>query len=104
MREDAKPYRAGPAKSGPQKKKAVNLTIDAELLAEAKAAGTNLSSVLETALKEQAKAAALAEVARGQPRRHRGQQRPARTRRTVVRAGLAALNETVRHLPSSGRA
>ena len=55
MREDAKPYRAGPGKSGPRKKKAVNLTIDAELLAEAKAAGTNLSSVLETALKEQLK-------------------------------------------------
>jgi antitoxin CcdA len=55
MREDAKPYRAGPGKSGPRKKKAVNLSIDAELLAEAKAAGTNLSSVLETALKEQLK-------------------------------------------------
>ena len=56
MREDAKPYRAGPRKSsGPRKKKAVNLTIDADLLAEAKAAGTNLSNVLETALKEQLK-------------------------------------------------
>ena len=42
-------------KSGPQKKKAVNLTVDAELLAEAKASGVNLSSVLETALKEQLK-------------------------------------------------
>jgi antitoxin CcdA len=50
MREDAKPYRAGPGKSGARRKKAVNLSIDAELLAEAKAAGTNLSSVLETAL------------------------------------------------------
>ncbi len=55
MRENAKPYRAGPDKSGTRKKKAVNLSIDAELLAEAKAAGTNLSSVLETALKEQLK-------------------------------------------------
>ena len=55
MREDAKPYRAGPRKSAPKKKKAVNLTIDAELLAEARAAGTNLSNVLETALKEQLK-------------------------------------------------
>ncbi|MBC7833154.1 MAG: type II toxin-antitoxin system CcdA family antitoxin [Hyphomicrobium sp.] len=56
MREDAKRYRAGPGKSsGPKKKKAVNLTIDAELLAEARAAGTNLSNVLETALKEQLK-------------------------------------------------
>ena len=56
MREDAKPYRAGPGKSGaPKKKKAVNLTIDADLLAEAKAAGTNLSNVLETALKERLK-------------------------------------------------
>lgn len=57
MREDAKPYRAGPRKSGPQKnpqkKKAVNLSIDAELLREAKAAGTNLSGLLEAALKEQ---------------------------------------------------
>jgi antitoxin CcdA len=32
------------------RKKAVNLTIDAGLLAEAKAAGTNLSAVLEKAL------------------------------------------------------
>jgi antitoxin CcdA len=56
MQEDAKPYRAGPGKNAtPKKKKAVNLTIDAELLAEAKAAGTNLSNVLETALKEQLK-------------------------------------------------
>lgn len=31
-------------------KRAVNLSIDAELLAEAKAAGTNLSAVLERAL------------------------------------------------------
>jgi antitoxin CcdA len=58
MREDGKPYRAGLRQRGPQqqkqpKKKAVNLSIDAELLAEAKAAGTNLSGVLETALKEQ---------------------------------------------------
>lgn len=59
MREDGKPYRAGPRQRGPQqqqkqqKKKAVNLSIDAELLAEAKAAGTNLSGVLEAALKEQ---------------------------------------------------
>lgn len=55
MQEDGKPYRAGHGKSGPRKKKAVNLSIDAELLRDAKAAGTNLSSVLETALKEQFK-------------------------------------------------
>jgi antitoxin CcdA len=36
-----------------RKKKAVNLSIDAELLSEAKAAGTNLSGVLEGALREQ---------------------------------------------------
>ena len=36
-----------------RKKKAVNLSVDAELLSEAKAAGTNLSGVLEGALKEQ---------------------------------------------------
>ncbi len=57
MREDGKPYRAGPRKSSPtkspQRKKAVNLSIDAELLREAKAAGTNLSGILEAALKEQ---------------------------------------------------
>lgn len=33
-----------------RKKKAVNLSIDAELLAEARAAGTNLSGLLEAAL------------------------------------------------------
>lgn len=33
-------------------KRAVNLSIDADLLAEAKAAGTNLSGVLETALRD----------------------------------------------------
>ena len=55
MREDAKRYRAGPSKSRPRKKKAVNLTIDAELLAEARTSGTNLSNVLEMALKEQLK-------------------------------------------------
>lgn len=33
-------------------KRAVNLSIDAELLAEAKAAGTNLSAVLERALRD----------------------------------------------------
>lgn len=32
-------------------KKAVNLTIDAEIAAEAKAAGTNMSAVLERALR-----------------------------------------------------
>lgn len=32
------------------RKKSVNLTVDAELLAEAKVAGTNLSAVLEKAL------------------------------------------------------
>lgn len=35
------------------RKKAVNLSIDADLVAEAREAGTNLSAVLETALKEQ---------------------------------------------------
>jgi antitoxin CcdA len=35
------------------RKKAVNLSIDAELLAEAKAAGTNVSAVLERALHEE---------------------------------------------------
>ena len=35
------------------RKKAVNLSIDAELLAEAKASGTNLSSLLETALQRE---------------------------------------------------
>ncbi len=50
------PSRTAPVRAkAPKKKKAVNLTIDAELLAEAKAAGTNLSNVLETALKEQLK-------------------------------------------------
>jgi antitoxin CcdA len=34
-------------------KKAVNLSIDAELVAEAKAAGTNMSALLEKALKEE---------------------------------------------------
>jgi antitoxin CcdA len=34
------------------RKRAVNLSIDAELAAEAKAAGANLSSLLETALRE----------------------------------------------------
>jgi antitoxin CcdA len=57
MREAGKPYRAGPSKSqarkSPRRKKAVNLSIDAELLVEAKAAGINLSSVIEMALKEQ---------------------------------------------------
>ena len=38
-------------------KKAVNLSIDAELLAEAKAAGTNLSAVLEKALLAEVEAA-----------------------------------------------
>lgn len=33
-------------------KKAVNLTLDAELIAEAKAFGTNLSQVLDTAVRE----------------------------------------------------
>ena len=38
------------------KKKAVNLSIDARLAAEAKAAGTNLSAVLERALVEELRA------------------------------------------------
>lgn len=37
------------------RKKAVNLSIDAELAAEAKAAGTNLSAVLERALRQELK-------------------------------------------------
>ncbi len=37
-------------------KKAVNLSIDAELLSAAKAAGVNLSAVLEAALREQIRA------------------------------------------------
>ena len=37
-------------------KKSVNLSLDAALLAEAKAAGTNLSAVLEKALTEELKA------------------------------------------------
>lgn len=36
-----------------KRKKAVNLSIDAELLADAKEAGTNLSAVLEQALRMQ---------------------------------------------------
>lgn len=36
----------------PRKKKAVNLSIDAKLLDEAKAAGTNLSALLESSLQE----------------------------------------------------
>ena len=36
-------------------KRAVNLSVDAELLDEAKAAGTNLSAVLEQALNDQLK-------------------------------------------------
>jgi antitoxin CcdA len=36
-----------------RKKKAVNLSLDAELVAEAKAAGTNLSALLEKALREE---------------------------------------------------
>ncbi|MFM9943093.1 MAG: type II toxin-antitoxin system CcdA family antitoxin [Hyphomicrobiaceae bacterium] len=39
-----------------RKKKSVNLSIDAELAAEAKAAGTNMSAVLERALREEMKA------------------------------------------------
>lgn len=35
------------------RKKAVNLSIDAELVAEAKAAGTNMSAVLEKALERE---------------------------------------------------
>ena len=37
------------------KKQAVNLSIDAELVAEARAAGANLSAVLERALREDLK-------------------------------------------------
>lgn len=35
-----------------RKKRAVNLSIDADLVAEAKAAGTNLSALLEDALRD----------------------------------------------------
>ncbi len=38
-----------------RRKKPVNLSIDAELLAEAKAAGTNLSRLFERALAEELK-------------------------------------------------
>ena len=38
-----------------KRKKAVNLSVDAELLAEAKAAGTNLSRLLERALAQELK-------------------------------------------------
>ena len=41
-----RPTRTNPART----KKAVNVTLDAELLAEAKAFGTNLSATLEAAL------------------------------------------------------
>jgi antitoxin CcdA len=37
----------------PRKKRAVNLSIDAALLDEAKAAGTNVSAVLERSLREE---------------------------------------------------
>jgi len=37
----------------PPRKKPVNLSIDAELLAEARAAGTNLSAALEKALRDE---------------------------------------------------
>ncbi len=36
-----------------RKKKAVNVSVDAELLDEAKAAGTNISAVLERSLREE---------------------------------------------------
>lgn len=39
-----------------RRKKAVNLSIDSELVAEAKEFGTNMSAVLETALREQLRA------------------------------------------------
>jgi antitoxin CcdA len=37
------------------KKRAVNLSIDAELVSEAKAAGANMSALLERALKDELK-------------------------------------------------
>ena len=40
----------------PRRKKAVNVSIDAELAAEAKEFGTNISAVLERALKEELRA------------------------------------------------
>jgi antitoxin CcdA len=65
------PYKAGTDMQdhAKRKKKAVNLSIDAELLGEAKAAGTNLSGVLEGALREQLRSAA--GKWRGEPRHNR---------------------------------
>lgn len=41
---------------GSARKKAVNLSIDAQLAAEAKEAGTNMSALLEKALEEELRA------------------------------------------------
>lgn len=43
-------------KAGPLKKRAINVSVDPELAAEAKAAGLNLSGVLEAALRIELKA------------------------------------------------
>ena len=64
-------------------KRAVNLSIDADLLAEAKALGTNMSATLERALSRGAAGAARAQVARGEPR---GQCEP--SNRFIKRHGL----------------
>jgi antitoxin CcdA len=40
-------------KRAPSRKKSVNLSIDANLLAEAKSSGTNLSALLESALERE---------------------------------------------------
>lgn len=46
---------ASPAKAGPRRKKAVNLSIDATLAADARAAGINLSAFLEDRLRAELK-------------------------------------------------
>ena len=48
-------HKAKPPGTKP-KKKAVNLSIDAELAAEARSTGTNMSAILERALREELKA------------------------------------------------
>ncbi|HEX3485458.1 MAG TPA: type II toxin-antitoxin system CcdA family antitoxin [Micropepsaceae bacterium] len=50
MDDPPKPFRHAPGKSRP--KRAVNLSVDAEILAAAKALGINLSQVLEDELRK----------------------------------------------------
>jgi antitoxin CcdA len=50
-----KPFRHAPGKSRP--KRAVNLSVDAEILAAAKALGINLSQVLEDELRKRTREA-----------------------------------------------